>query len=237
MKERNKLAVGRDKYYAIYNFVQFVSHEQFDPMLYDVEQDQVTGLWSVYSKRKLKRNLKEEERKRREEARKHESQVGLCFIAEAERVRDEGRTDASPRPSVNDVLIVSNFLPHWNTSPGAVGRYLYHALCCSPSVGAKMVRRCSELGKRLKEQGFVLKMKRALRDCKKQGQSIFVAVDVEAAEIKIHQPHIRFGELVSKLEERHPNFSWAMLERRVSRLFEPIPKEWNIKKRRRFRMR
>jgi hypothetical protein len=170
-----------------------------------------------------KRNLKEEQRK-------HYAQVGLCLLASAERLTEEGRK-AERRPTAEDVLYVAKIMPNWNTDPGAVAKYLYHELRCSPSLGARKVAHCIELGLRMNEQGFVVQMRRALRDYQKQRQPVFVAVDVDAVKIKIQQPHIRYSELLSKLEKLHPppNVTRDSLERRVSRLFKPIPKEWNIK--------
>ena len=55
---------------------------------------------------------------------------------------------------------------------------------------------------------------------------MFDAVDVDAADIKKRQPHIKVSEIVSKLEKLHPNFTKDALEKRVRRLLKNIPEEY-----------
>jgi hypothetical protein len=174
-----------------------------------------------------KRKLTKEERKRREEARKRNAQVGLLLLASAEKLTEQGRK-AEPRPSVKDVLYVAKIMPNWNTKPAAIAKYLAQELSDSPSLGARKVAHCIELGQRVNEQRFVGRMLIALGEYLVKGKPIFDAVDVEVAKIKIQQPNIRYSEVVSKLKKLHPDSTRFALERRVSRLLESIPKEWNI---------
>jgi len=166
------------------------------------------------------------------------------------KLTEEERREAVRRAlerSAKDILYMGKVLPN-KDNPRVVAKYLAQELFDSPSGGARKLRaliewRCNvwraeragyDLGRLAteprwmpkREQRFLGEMLIALGEYLKKGQPMFDVVDIDAASIKRLQPHIRFSEIVSKLEELHPKFTRAMLERRVSRLLKPIPKEY-----------
>jgi hypothetical protein len=166
------------------------------------------------------------------------------------KLTEEERKEAIRRVlerSAKDILYMGKILPN-KDDPRVVAKYLAQELFDSPSGGARKLRSLIEWRSNVwraeragydfrrfateplwmpkREQRFLGQMLIALGEYLLKGQPMFDAVDIDVANIKRLQPHIRFSEIVSKLEELHPKFTRAMLERRVSRLLKHIPREY-----------
>jgi hypothetical protein len=129
-----------------------------------------------------------------------------------------------------DILYMGKIAPN-RGDPRAVAKYLAHELFeCFP-IGTDTLARLIKSRTKVygvtipeKERRFLGKMLIALGEYVLKGQPVFDSVDVDAAKIKKVQPHLTVTEIVSKLEELHPNnFTREALEKRVRRLLKFIP--------------